>query len=90
MNLFDKISIQNVGDIDFNVIFDAENSIKFQKTKFWKENLVEDVVTFGPMAHATLVKMKSKGNQIFVISRSNPKKIGDFYHSVGACSHKAF
>jgi hypothetical protein len=32
-----------------------ENSNKFQKTRFWKEKLVEDVVTIGPMAHATLV-----------------------------------
>jgi hypothetical protein len=27
------------------VIFAAENSNKFQKTKFWKEKLVENVVT---------------------------------------------
>jgi hypothetical protein len=27
------------------VISAAENSNKFQKTKFWKENSVEDVVT---------------------------------------------
>jgi hypothetical protein len=33
----------------------AENSNKFQNTKFWKENLVEDVVTFGPTVEATLV-----------------------------------
>jgi hypothetical protein len=29
-----------------------------QKTRFWKEKLVEDVVTIGPMAQATLVNMK--------------------------------
>jgi hypothetical protein len=34
------------------MIFSTENSNKFQKTRFWK---VEDVVTLGPMAHATLV-----------------------------------
>jgi hypothetical protein len=34
-----------VGDIDFEVIFVAENSNKFQKTRFWKEKLVENVVT---------------------------------------------
>jgi hypothetical protein len=28
------------------MIFDVENSNKFQKAKFWKEILVEDVVTF--------------------------------------------
>jgi hypothetical protein len=33
----------------------AENSNKFQKTKVWKEKSVEDMVTLGPMAHATLV-----------------------------------
>jgi hypothetical protein len=47
--------IQNVGDIDFNVISAAENSNKFQKTRFWKEKSVEDVVTLGPTAQATLV-----------------------------------
>jgi hypothetical protein len=34
-----------VGDIDFKVIFAAENSNKFQKTRFWKEKSVENVVT---------------------------------------------
>ncbi len=34
-----------MGDIDFEVIFVAENSNKFQKTRFWKEKLVENVVT---------------------------------------------
>jgi len=33
----------------------AENSNKFQKTGFWKEKSVEDMVTLGPTAHATLV-----------------------------------
>jgi hypothetical protein len=37
------------------VISAAENSNKFQKTRFWKEKLVEDAVTLGPMAQATLV-----------------------------------
>jgi hypothetical protein len=37
------------------VIFIIENSNKFQKAMFWKEKLVEDVVTLGPTAHATLV-----------------------------------
>jgi len=36
----------------------TENSNKFQKTKFWKEKSVEDVVTLGPMAQATLVRCK--------------------------------
>jgi hypothetical protein len=38
-----------VGDIDLKVIFALQNSNKFQKTKFWKEKSVEDVVTIGPM-----------------------------------------
>jgi hypothetical protein len=53
--LFGKIWIQNVGDTDFKVISAAENSNKFQKTRFWKEKSVEDVVTLGLMAQATLV-----------------------------------
>jgi len=35
----------------------TENSNKFQNTKLWKEKIVEDMVTLGPMAHATLVVM---------------------------------
>jgi hypothetical protein len=34
-----------VGDIDFNVIFAIENSNKFQKIRFWKEKLIENVIT---------------------------------------------
>jgi hypothetical protein len=37
-------------DIDFKVISATGNSNKFQKTRFWKEKSVEDVV-----AQATLV-----------------------------------
>ncbi len=37
-----------------------ENSNKFQKTRFWKEDLVEDVVTLGPTAQATLVVIKAR------------------------------
>jgi hypothetical protein len=44
-----------VGDIDFQVISAAENSNKFQKTRFWKEKSVKDAVTLGPTAQATLV-----------------------------------
>jgi len=44
-----------VGDIDFYVISAAENSNKSQKTRFWKEKSVDDLVTLGPMAQATLV-----------------------------------
>jgi hypothetical protein len=34
-----------VGDIDLKVISATENPNKFQKTRFWKEKSVEDVVT---------------------------------------------
>jgi hypothetical protein len=44
-----------VGDIDFKVISGTENSNKFQKTRFWKEKSLEDVVTLGPRAQATLL-----------------------------------
>jgi hypothetical protein len=50
-----------VGDIDFKVISAAENSNKFQKTRFWKERSVHDMVTLmvtlGPTAQATLVQV---------------------------------
>jgi hypothetical protein len=39
------------------MIYAIENSNKSQKTKFWKEKSIEDVVTLVPMAHATLVSM---------------------------------
>ncbi len=42
-------------DIDFKVISAAENSNKILKIRFWKEKSVEDVVTLGPTAQATLV-----------------------------------
>jgi hypothetical protein len=46
-----------VGDIDFQVISATENSKKKKqkKTRFWKEKPVEDAVTLGPTADATLV-----------------------------------
>jgi hypothetical protein len=47
-----------VSDFDFKVISAAENSNEFQKTRFWKEKSVEDVVTLGPTAQATLVIIK--------------------------------
>jgi len=50
-----KVWIQNVGDIDFKVISATDNSNKFQKTRFWEEKSLEDVLTLGPMAQATLV-----------------------------------
>jgi hypothetical protein len=35
-----------VGDIDLKMISATKNSNKFQKTRFWKEKSVENVVTF--------------------------------------------
>ncbi len=50
-----------MGDIDFLVISATENSNKFQKTRFYKEKSVEDMVTLGPTAQATLVISKFRG-----------------------------
>ncbi len=44
-----------MGNIHFKVIYAAENSNKFQKTRFLREKSLGDVVTVGPMAHATLI-----------------------------------
>ncbi len=53
-----------MGDIDFEVISAAQNSNKFQKTRFWKEKPVEDVITLEPTALATLVCMEfQKGHE---------------------------
>jgi predicted DNA-binding WGR domain protein len=40
-----------------------ENSNKFQKTRFWNEKSVEDVIILGPMAQATLVRLYGKLNR---------------------------
>jgi hypothetical protein len=37
------------------MIFAAENSNKFQKSRFWREKSVEGMVTLGPTAQSTLV-----------------------------------
>jgi hypothetical protein len=49
-----------VGDIDFKVISAAENSNKFQETRFWKEKSVEDMVTLRPTSQATLVSVETR------------------------------
>ncbi len=51
---------QNVGDIDFKVISAAKNSNKVLKTKFWKEESVEDTVTLGPTPQTTLITYSIK------------------------------
>jgi len=50
-----------VGNIDFYVISATENSNKFPKNQVWKEKLVEDMVTLGPTAQATLVLIIQQG-----------------------------
>jgi hypothetical protein len=42
------------------VISAAENSNKSQKTRFWNEKSVEDVVTLGPRAQAKPVGTMDK------------------------------
>jgi hypothetical protein len=46
-----------VGNIDSKVVSSIENSNKFQKTNFWKEKSVEDMVTLGPttQSHTSLI-----------------------------------
>jgi hypothetical protein len=44
------------------VISAAENSNKFQKTRFRKGKSVEKVVTLGPTEQATLVRLEVKFN----------------------------
>jgi hypothetical protein len=48
------------------VISATENSNKFQKTKFWKEKSVEDVVTLGPTAHRPHY-FYSKAKEMFTV-----------------------
>jgi len=47
------------------MIFIAENSNKFRKTRFWKEKSVEDVVTIGQTTQATLVIFIGQPTNIF-------------------------
>jgi hypothetical protein len=50
------------------VISATENSNKFQKTRFWKEKSVEDVVTLGPTAEAKLVSFEiRRGGQCSLV-----------------------
>jgi hypothetical protein len=50
------------------MIFATENSNKFQKTRFWNEKSIEDVVTLGPIALATLVVINSRDiSHVYII-----------------------
>jgi hypothetical protein len=50
------------------VISAAENPNKIQKTRFWKEKSVEDVVPLGPTAQATLILGYVKTKDILLLS----------------------
>jgi hypothetical protein len=68
-----------VGEIDLKVIFAAENSNKFQKTRFWKEKLVEDMVTLGPtnmhLGQPLGTWWEYEGNHMeYIWEHGNPKK----------------
>jgi hypothetical protein len=50
-------------DIDLKIISAAENSNKFQKTRFSKEKSVEDVVTRGAngIGHSSIYDIQIEG-----------------------------
>ncbi len=48
------------------MISTPENSNKILKPRFWKEKSVEDKVTMGPMAQATLVILMTQRNNIML------------------------
>jgi len=81
--------------------FAAENSNKFPKTRFWKEKSVEDVVTLGPTAQATLVVMEptivTNCHEIHPIAKTSLDPIlcsfqnlvfPNVFHIVPSCSHQ--
>ncbi len=46
--------------LHLKMISAAENSNKFQETRFWKEKSVENVLTLGPTAQATVVLIEAE------------------------------
>jgi hypothetical protein len=50
------------------VISIAENSNKFQKTRFWKEKSVEDLLTLGARAQAIVDMKTSKKKNDFQVT----------------------
>jgi hypothetical protein len=51
-----------VGDIDLKVISTIQDSNKFQKTKFWKEKSVEDMVTLeGLSFNSSMISFHTSG-----------------------------
>ncbi len=46
---------------------------KSKKTRFWKEKSVEDVLTLGPTAQATLVFIKSPPKALHIIWKAHTK-----------------
>jgi hypothetical protein len=65
-----------VQDIDFEVISAVENLNKFQKTRFWKEKSVEDVVTLGPngTGHTIVSNQKNTPMKGKILYNLGPKK----------------
>ncbi len=51
-----------MGDIIFKWFLLLKIQINSQKTRFWKEKSVEDVVTLGPTAQATPVSCLCTGS----------------------------
>jgi len=54
-----------VSDIDLKVISVVEKSNKFQKTRLWKENPVENMVTLGPMNGTSHISLSMKQGSLF-------------------------
>jgi len=59
-------------DIDFEMISEKENSNKFQKTRFWKEKSVEDIVTLeGSSFNSSIIPFHIWLFKIFIHTLQN-------------------
>jgi hypothetical protein len=60
-------------DIDSKVISAAENSNKFQKTRFWKEKSVEDMVTLwaNSTGHISISEVIRRGIRVSTMPESH-------------------
>jgi hypothetical protein len=92
-DLMEFIWIQNVEDIDFKVNSATKSSNKFQKTRFWKEKSVEDMVTLPSTTQATVVLMMHKlewidvGGHALFLTRNVRKCVVHVYTSLGRLIH---
>jgi len=87
-------------NIVFKVIFVAENSNKFKKSKFWKEKLVEDMVTLEDLPfnssmisfHIGLFKksIHTLQNNVHMLSSliCNRFTLGPMAHATRVCMKK--